>query len=287
MEEKKRRSDRVEAVIPIRVRGMSTQNKFFDEEAETNFVSEHSVMTRLRNLVELETEVHVTNLKNNVGGTFRVTWVNTRVQDGFHAVGLEVLEPEGDLWEIHFQPAQPEDNGMTAQAWLACQRCHQKLLTAVPEAEYEFLCDGFLVARPCDRCKATTSWEFTGAEEPAVPAPEPVQAGPETPDAPTEAVKTPREDLRVKGRAPIQMQIKVIRQKYGTILEDVCQTENVSRTGAYFVSSQNYDKGELVKVILPYKEGDLAIPVPARVVRQDQPKGSFYHAVAIHLEAGE
>ncbi len=35
MDEVTKPVDRVRAAIPIRVRGMSTQNKFFDETAET------------------------------------------------------------------------------------------------------------------------------------------------------------------------------------------------------------------------------------------------------------
>jgi hypothetical protein len=37
---------------------------------------------------------------------------------------------------------------------------------------------------------------------------------------------------------------------------------------------------------MPYKEGDLAIAVPARVVRADVTKDSFLRAVAVHLEKG-
>jgi hypothetical protein len=36
--------------------------------------------------------------------------------------------------------------------------------------------------------------------------------------------------------------------------------------------------------MLPYKEGELAIPVPARVVRVENVKGSNLHGVAIRME---
>jgi Tfp pilus assembly protein PilZ len=83
------------------------------------------------------------------------------------------------------------------------------------------------------------------------------------------------------------MLVKVTRQKWGTTLEDICQTENVSRTGVYFLTSQNYDIGEQVKIVMPHKEGDVSIPVPARVVRQDLAKGSFQRGVALHLGEGK
>lgn len=283
MNERKRRSDRVEVAIPIRIRGMSAQHKFFDEETETRLLSQHGVMTRLQNLVELEAEVYVTSLKNNLGGTFRVTWINTRNQEGSHEVGLETVETEGDLWEVHFPPPEPGEDEVIAQAWLACQRCRQRVLTPIPEAEYEFLREGFLIAKPCDRCRATTPWEFS-TEETVTVEPEPEEATSAAPEAGKGPGKKPSQDQRGKGRAPLKMHIKVIRQKYGTTLEDVCETENISRNGALFLTAQSYDVGEQIKVVLPYKEGELTIPVPARVVRQSSVKGSFHHGVAIHLE---
>jgi hypothetical protein len=262
---------------------MSTQHKFFDEQVETILLSEQKVVTRPRNLVEFETELHLTNLKNNVGGTFRVVWVNTQAPDGFHSLGLELLEPEGDLWETDLPPP-PAEAETTPEAWLECHRCHQRLLTPVPEAAAPFVCEGFVVARHCERCKATTAWGFTTQGEPEVASPKPAEPIPQ-PREPAPAVpeRKPGEDLRNKGRAPINMLVKVTRQKWGTTLEDICQTENVSRTGVYFLTSQNYDIGEQVKIVMPYKEGDVSIPVPARVVRQDSAKGSFQRGVALHL----
>ncbi|MBZ5516119.1 MAG: PilZ domain-containing protein [Acidobacteriia bacterium] len=80
------------------------------------------------------------------------------------------------------------------------------------------------------------------------------------------------------------MQIKVMREKYGIVLEDVCETINVSRNGVYFLSTRHYEVGEPVMVVVPYQEGDVTIPVPARVVRQDEAKDSYGHAVALRLE---
>ncbi len=255
--------------VPIRVRGMSSRNKFFDEDCTTAFVGDQSAVIRLRNLVDLESEVHVMSLKTNVGGTFRVLWVNTREVDGFHDVGLELIDPEGDLWELESAPAQSEAPAAVPQAWLECRRCHQRLLTPVPEVQAEYLREGLLLARHCETCKATTAW--AAAESGAPPEAQP----------PSESVA--REDQRAKGRAPIEIMVKVIRRKYGTTIEDICKTLNVSRTGVYFLTAKYYDLHEPVEVILPYKEGDVSIPLPAFVVRQDEAKETFEHGVALRL----
>lgn len=117
---------------------------------------------------------------------------------------------------------------------------------------------------------------------------EPVETGAVTghTNAPDISEEITGQDLRVKGRAPLKMQIKVLRQKRGAIVEDICETENVSRTGAYFLSSQNYQVAELVEVFLPYREGDGGIPAYARVVRQDQTNARSRRGVAIRFEKG-
>jgi hypothetical protein len=262
--------DQVRVAIPIRVRGMSSQNKFFDEQTETDWVGEESVACHLQNLVDLDTEVHLTNLQTNVGGTFRVLWTIIRDYNGLQPVGLELLDPEGDLWAMTFPAGEAGEDAVAPQVWLQCQGCHQKLLTPVPEAQGEFLCEGFRVARHCEQCRATAPWGFTTETQTDAPAPAAAEA-------------MPKEDQRAKGRAPLTMIVKVTRKKYGTTLQDLCQTINVSRTGAYFLTSQNYEVGEPLEVVINYKEGDLAIPAPAKVVRQDQPQGTFLKGVAIQL----
>ncbi|MBZ5544388.1 MAG: PilZ domain-containing protein [Acidobacteriia bacterium] len=275
MNEEPPKTQRLRLPISILVRGMSAANKFFEEKTLTLVLGERLLITRLENRVELEAELHVTNLMNQVGGAFRVVWINSEAREGGHDAGLELLEAEGNLWGMEFPAVEGEADAGTAQAWLQCQRCHEGRLTSVPEAEDEFIRDGFLISRPCEHCRATTTWGFTPAEEAAESSRGAVGQ---------EAGEKSGRDQRRKGRAPINLQIRVTREKYGTVLEDVCETINVSRNGVYFLSTRNYDVGELVEVVVPYKEGDVTIPVSARVVRQDEPGDSFYHAVAVKLE---
>lgn len=275
MDDATKPADQFKVAIPIRVRGMSSQNKFFEEATETTLVSPQIVVTRLRNLVDLETELHVMSLKTKVGGTFRVIWVDTTGKDGFHHLGLELNQADGDLWKIRFSDPRGGEVDRGAEAWLECQRCRQRLRVPVPEADPEFFVDGFLISRPCERCKATTPWAFS--VDPAT------ETGPGGPGP----FKRFGKELRRKGRVPLVMQIKVVRDNFGFPIEDVCKTLNVSRGGACFVSAQNYAVGETLKVFMPYKEGELGIPVPARVVRRDPVKDSPHLAVAIQLEEAQ
>ena len=260
-----------EMAIPIRVRGLSVENKFFDEETETMLVGPQSVVTCLQHLVELETELHVLNLQSNLGGTFRVVWVDTVGKDGLHNLGLELTQAEADLWRIQF--ADSGEVAGQAEGWIECRRCHQRLKTLIPESRPEFFVEGVLISRPCDRCKATTPWAFSvdPAEETARRTVGPKHG----------------KEMRRKGRVPLRMKVKVIRDSFGFHFEDICTTLNVSRGGACFVSAHQYAVGENLKVFMPYEEGELGIPVPARVVRRDPVKGSPDHAIAIQLEEAQ
>jgi len=273
MNEAKRRPNKVRLSIPTRVRGVSSQNKFFDEETETHWVSEKWLVVPIHYLVDLETEIHVTNLRNEMAGTFRVVWVHTRDTDGVYIMGLELLEAEGDMWGVRVPPAEPGDQETAAQAWLECRQCHGRRQFSVPEAEAEYLSEGFLIARECNQCKGTTPWFFSS--ETAVVSP------------PAGAPAKGRRDQRAKGRVPMKMKIKIERRKYGSILEDICETRDVSRQGVCFTSSQIYEVGETVQVVMPYKEGDVAVPVAGRVVRVDHPKegtARAVRAVALKIE---
>ena len=279
MDEKQQPRSRVKVAFPIRVRGLSSDNKFFDEPGETCLVSRGLLVTRLQNLVDLETELYVINSDNNVGGLFRVLWVNTQPQEERHDVGLELIQADDDPWGISFPAEQEESAEPAAETWLACQRCHQRLLTPVPEAAAEFFYEGFRISRTCDHCRATTPWEFAPAETP--------EAGPTAAEAAGVGrirMKKPHIESRRKGRAPIETDIKLIRAREGTILEDICKTVNVSRHGAYFLTKEAYAVGERVSVVLHYKEGDVSIPVPAYVVRVEPPKDGVHNAVAIRFE---
>ena len=82
---------------------------------------------------------------------------------------------------------------------------------------------------------------------------------------------------------PLKFPIKITRQLDGKAIVDLTETINISRAGAYFRTSQNYQLAEIVQIIMPYKPGEMAIPVSARVVRIDQLKDSYQNGVALAI----
>jgi len=253
---------------------MSKEHKFFDEETQTKLIGKYGFMTQIRTLVDLETEIHVVNLKNDVAGTFRVVWVNTRSQDGFHQLGAEVYEVPDDIWGIYFPPVEPSVDLPEGQVWLKCRICKQKQLDTVPQAEVEHLEVGVLVARQCDQCKATTTWEFT-------------QQGDGAPEAAAVSLsdeEKDKADKRARKRESLSLHLKLTRELAGMEVDDVSKTIDVSHIGAYFLTPQIYKVGEPVKVTLPYKKDFKGVPMGARVIRIVRPKGTTLYAVAIQLD---
>jgi Tfp pilus assembly protein PilZ len=273
-----------EVKIAVRVRGMSHDHRYLDELVSTTHLTQDFIVIRLRERVDPDSEVHITNMHTMVGGTYRVAWINTRAKEGLHSVGLELLDPEGEIWEPDSIPEHPEVGDPAPVALLECQRCLKKVSTPVPEAEIEALSDGFSIARHCDFCKATTVWAYLVEKPHATEAP----AHRDTASAHASvhrAIQAAKEQ-RVKGRAPIHLPIKTIRDRYGLFISDVGETINVSRTGVYFATDQSYEVGADVNVIMPYHPNSIAIPVKARVVRQDEPREARKKRVAVHLISG-
>jgi hypothetical protein len=279
-----------EVQIPIRVRGMSQGQRFFDEQTSTSRVTQDFIVILLRDMVDLDSELHITSMQTQVGGTFRVAWINARPAQDFYHVGLELLDPEGEIWEPESIQNGPETGDAAPVVLLECVRCHQTVSTSLPEAKTESLGEGFTIARHCDTCKATTGWAYR-AEKPSAAGSLSEEATSD-PEASAEAgASSPTsgessKDQRLKGRAPIRLPIKIVRNKYGRVITDVCETINVSRTGVYFTSDQRYEVGETVEVIMPYDPDGVAIPVQAQVVRQDERPGTYQKRIAIQLTSG-
>lgn len=281
-----------EVRVAIRVRGMSDELRYFDEHATTTRLTRDFIVIRLCNRVDLDCELHILNMRTRVGGTYRVAWINTHTDDGFYPVGLELLDPEGEIWGQESMSDEVETGVESPIVPLECVRCSQQVSIAMPEVETVCLGEGFTIARPCETCKATTSWAYRVEKSPAPEPPTPNETtlpSEETAEATAETLAAALDfaeannDRRRNGRAPICLAMKIMRNKYGLKVSDICETINVSRTGVYFATEQGYEVGEALEVILPYHPYGVAISIPARVVRQDLPTGPSQKRVAIHL----
>ncbi len=248
---------------------MSAEHKFFDEWTETIAVSLNFFITRLRSRIEPDTEVHVTSKTTRQGGSFRSVWVNDQPCDGWYDVGLELLDVEGNIWGKDLARPKKGPDLPIPEAHLECTRCHTVVKTAIPEALEECLRDGFRMARGCDHCKGSTNW--------TVSAKRVEESRPRQPGGAEE---------RRKGRVAIKMKIRVYCDRLGARGEGIFETINVSANGLYFMTPNDYLVGDALRIIAPYQEGAMAIPVPARVVRLEHLPDSNLIAVAVEMQRG-
>jgi len=247
---------------------MSVHNKFFDEVTDTSYVSGTFIITRLQNLPDLDSELHVTSNTTRQAGTFRTVWIAAAGETGGYDAGMEMLDVEGNLWGRDLEKQGTLADSNPPEASLQCKHCKTVVTGPVPEAHAEFIRGGFTVARHCERCKGTSPWTMTPAST----------------EQERERVRVPGgPDDRRKGRVAIKMRIKVFCDRLGSLGEDICETINVSANGLYFGSNSPYKVGETLRIVAPFEEGTLSIPVPARVVRLDRPPESSVTAVAVEL----
>jgi hypothetical protein len=283
-----------EVRVAVRVRGVSSEQRYFDERTCTTRLTPDFVVIRLRDQVDLDCELHITNMRTQMGGTYRVAWINTLAELGFYPVGLELLDPDGENRERDSIPEGVETEDAAPVALLECVGCYQRVSTPLPEAETASLGEGFTIARHCDICKATTGWVYCVenprvAETPSEDEPtrqeelSPAAGRPAPAESSAQKTAGPSKDHRLKGRAPIRMMVKINRTKYGLPVVDICETINISRTGLYFTTKQGYEVGEILEVISPYHPDSMAIPVQARVVRRDEFPGNCQKGVAIRF----
>jgi hypothetical protein len=279
-----------EIKVPIRVRGMSHEDKYFDEQTTTTRVTPEFIVLRLRERLNLETEIHITNMRVMVGGTFRVAWNGRTMEDGLRYVGLELVDPDGQIWEVDSVSNGAANLEELPRVVLECRRCLSKTSVQLTEVEPAALGEGFILSRNCEACKATTDWAFyvekAASSEIVTDAEVVFEAAISPSNSPSLRQGIPIKENREKGRAPIKMGIKIIRSRYGMASNDVCETINVSRTGVFFSTAQGYDPGEVVNVILPYHPGMMEIPVKARVVRLEDGPGTYQKRVAIQILSG-
>lgn len=249
-------------MIQVRVRGLSAESKFFDEEAEAQVLSSRSLLLRLKNPVTIETNIHITVPETSGEGDFRVFWALRYPIGGVFPCGAETLDFKGTL-PVPDKPNPEEGVERAAYTWLKCRRCNKTQAISLLDVEPQYLTKGFEISRMCDNCHSDTQWDFAAQDELEPPI--------------------PSVDRRGIGRAPLEMKLMVTRWRYGAPAEEICDTLNVSREGAYFLSDQIYEKGEEVEIVLPYQEGHPSIKLPAVIVRIDDTEGSHLRGVAIHI----
>jgi hypothetical protein len=271
-----RRSERVLLRIPIRVEGKDTHGSAFDETTFTLVVGQSGGLIAVSRTLQPGAVIKITNLRNKISCSFKVVARATKSLSGTPEWAVKCLEPEAEIWGVHF-PTRTEEPSQAdlIHVLLECQECFSREMAALTVQQYRKLAAQSSLPRPCPRCGATRDWKFGFVEvelEEVLPSlPEPTASG-LTP--PGEAEK--RQDKRLAVKLPLG-----VRLPDGS--EETSTTENVSKSGLCFACDLEMQIGDRVYVRVgtngPGEERD----IPARVMwrRPAKDKGRAFYGVKL------
>ena len=100
----RRKVGRVLMRVPVEVRGTAQDGSVLEESTHTGVVGALGAMIRTSRLLQMGTEVVVTNRFSQQTARFRVVWVGEQHADGLWEIGIESLLPLEDFWGVRFPP---------------------------------------------------------------------------------------------------------------------------------------------------------------------------------------
>jgi hypothetical protein len=90
--------------VPVEIRGTADDGSVYEQSTHTGVVGILGAMIRTSRLLQMGTEVVVTNRFSQLTATFRVVWIGDNQKDGFWEIGIESLQPLDDFWGVRFPP---------------------------------------------------------------------------------------------------------------------------------------------------------------------------------------
>jgi hypothetical protein len=230
---RKRRSDRLMFMIPLRVSGVTETGDSFECRGNAVDVNRFGAHIRLERPVPVAHKILLTNLENNLCGEFRIIRPLDSSAAGRTEFGVEALGNYPTFWGIDF-PAKPRKQG-ESRGLLECRQCGSVTLHPLMLDEIEVLESGGTVKKPCTSCGSRTAWKFAMEGARATP----VEAGPATPGEEGQAAE------KQSGKRTVYMQRPVsIRTASGEV-ESVL-TENLSKNEIRCASKKSYEVNQAV-----------------------------------------
>ena len=271
-----RKSERVLLRIPIRVAGKDILGKAFDVPTYTLVVGRSGGQIILPHLLAPHSVIKITNLKTHVSSSFRVVERVTRSLTGTPEWGVECLEPDLDIWGIHF-PARTQEpsHADTVHVLLECQECFSRAMATLTVQQYRKLTAESTLPRPCPKCSATRNWKFAFIEvevEEVLPSFAP----------PSDSGVAPGTSAEKRGDKRLVLKLPMgVRLPDGS--EEASTTENISRSGLCFACGLEMHAGERLYVRIGLDRPEEKQDIPARIVwrRPAKEKGRAFYGVKL------
>ncbi|MBZ5671848.1 MAG: PilZ domain-containing protein [Acidobacteriia bacterium] len=262
-EPKRRRSDRVQLTIPLRMKGSDDAGLPFEIPVHTTSLNRHGARIYSTRPLSPGQLVRLVNPLRRGEAEFRVVGpVSPPLEQGGEW-GVECGNPDANVWGINF-PQRIEESD--AKALLECHMCHEVAITRLSLVEVDVLETSGILSRPCKQCAANTPWGYP-EKQLAMGAPPDEYAVLDS----AQAGVTPRRERREHRRIPLQLPVR-IRDYHGGV--EVTTTEDVSKSGFGYVSEKNYYVGEGMLTVCPYSTSGQSIESSSVIVRAHLIPGS-------------
>jgi hypothetical protein len=269
-EQLKRRSQRLVLRIPVEVSGKDANGAPFREKTHTLAVNRHGARIALTAAVRLHAAVTITNVTSMKSALFTVVSCAEKPVSGAPEWGVECLDLDPNFWGLYF-PDEPAKTSLpdVMDVVLECSRCHSKEAGRMTAEQYRTFGAQPVLRRECPKCGTSAEWTLSiargenGIEErlrPGVP--------------PSSAV---RADRRIANRVSIKLPVRIR-------MEDVGETENISKTGVCFSSTLDLVIGARVWLTVGYSPGSHGKEVAARVVWKQRMEGQQRALYGVELE---
>ncbi len=262
--------------LPIAVSGIDCVGESFVEQTRTLMLGRHGAKILMARKMVPEQEINLRCLKTGLEADARIVG-QTGGDENSYSYGVELLDPNVDLWDIEFPPAK-ETQEAVGRVLLSCVHCHHQELACLDEFELEVLEASSFLSRHCARCNDTNLWVRPGTAE--------AQEGAPAPQAPSTVARPRRmRNDRKHVRMDLRVDVCIHYAQYG---EEIAKTVNVSRGGFRFKSRMGYGRGWVIEASLPYSPGAANIFTPGRIVYTDElTKEGLYVFGVMYIPKGE
>lgn len=274
----RRRSDRLQLTLPIRVVGSDVRGRRFGQNTRTVMVSRHGARILLKHAVFSGESLRVTNRLNNRGADFRLVEPARPEGNQTGDWGVACRDEKENIWDIEF-PSPTHAEG-TYGALLECRRCRRVALTYLLPVELDALWNEGFLTQVCKFCGRPANWGFSQLQA-ALPLP-----GEDKEGTLEEFLETPPPltNRRASFRAPVQLPLRV-RTSSGA--NEITESEDLSKSGLAFISDKYYEVGEEIWVTCPYQPYQKSIEVHARIMRRTDLKSTHRRVIGVQFEPND
>ncbi len=257
-----RRSDRILWPVPIYVTGTDHSGAPFVEEAVTISINKHGARISLTNSLLPGDLILIRNPRNGIEEEFRVIPGYQQVFGDRHEWRVEAINPDSKIWGIEFnQPAEEIQPKVLIECW-TCKNMTHRSLTSI---EYGVLLSIGMISYHCSQCGETTRWKPSARSAGA--------------HGPPRNANPARSGGAVRKVRRVEMTMSVhVRNSRG--VKDMPQTRDVSKGGLSFVSSLDFQVGDVVFIAFPFVDRKSPAEARGKILWTAQSLSGRLHGVA-------